>query len=323
MIMNLITAFQEGQVEGISGKPEKTVETLLSELFFTSKKVYKVYKAKKNSFEDFSNFERRKNFYLEDFSWNREMSPSIYLALHGVRKNRNRWMPASTEEAEDFYIEMNRVDDSWNVSNLWHTNKITDQNLVQIATLLTQKHKALTDKKRDHLSDLFKRNLQDLILETSEDERNYGYFAPNISNEWTDHVVDTWKNFIEKQNYFSSFNSSDLQVTTDNHAKNILILNGKVALLDVLLPKKIWRVVDPAFSIVRIATDVVVLAGRQKADILYETYRKFFPLPPTEIITFYEIYNAFILTAYCQFIREPNLSEKYKRFIDANLTKLI
>jgi len=319
-----MTAFQEGRVGGISEKPEKTVETLLSKLFFYPHKVYKIYKTEKNSFEDFSNFETRKNFCLEDFSWNQEMSPSIYLALRGVRKNGDQWVETTFGNAEDFFIEMNRVDDGQSVSNRLLAGEITDKNLVQIATLLTQKHKSLTQKKRESLKDLFQRNWKDIILETSEAERHYGYAAPNISNEWTDKIVDTWKNFIKKQSYFASSVSGNfhMQVATDNHAKNILILNGEVVLLDVFLPKRIWRVVDPAVSIARIATDVIVLANRQKASVLYKTYCNFFPLPPPEILTFYEIYSAFILAAYCQFIKEPHLSEKYRVFIDENLPKL-
>ena len=66
--MTLIEAFEAGKVEGITGRPDQIIETLLSKLFFFGDQVFKIYKNEKNSVIESTKLQRAE-FYSQDFLW--------------------------------------------------------------------------------------------------------------------------------------------------------------------------------------------------------------------------------------------------------------
>ncbi|PIR83059.1 hypothetical protein COU19_02745 [Candidatus Kaiserbacteria bacterium CG10_big_fil_rev_8_21_14_0_10_56_12] len=84
----LVRLIQEGQLTGESGKPDH-VETVISNVFLFSDKVYKIYKSDNDffnrNFNDISAKARRFDFTTADFEWNHQLSQEVYTALRGVR----------------------------------------------------------------------------------------------------------------------------------------------------------------------------------------------------------------------------------------------
>ena len=82
--------FPEGNV------PEKLVETHISWVLLCNAKVYKIKKAVKLSFLDFSTLEKRKHFVEQELHLNQRLAPAVYLrALSVVPARRplpHRWL---------------------------------------------------------------------------------------------------------------------------------------------------------------------------------------------------------------------------------------
>lgn len=305
--MNLIEAFETGKIEGISGLPEKVITTHLSKLFFYPTRVFKVYKYINDAFAgDLSDPSTRGEFITEDFSWNRKMSPAIYLKLHDV--------------GGDYYIEMLRIDDANNLTTLLLNRKIEDKYLEKIGRVMTERSIALTDQNKEKLSDYFAKGWLQLMSDRMKDLRDWGMMAGGkLPAGRCKSVMDKLDSFFNSSSYFKSVPESELSLATDNHSDNVLLINGEVSFIDIYLPKKDWQVVDSANNICRLACDVNALLGKESTEALYRGYSKIHVLPPKEIRNFYEVYNAFLRESYFAMIDRPDMIGYYRDFVDSNI----
>jgi aminoglycoside phosphotransferase family enzyme len=322
-MMNLLEALEAGAVRGISELPERVIDTHISKVFLYPTKARKVYKQEKFFFGDFTDKNFRKDFYGEDFSWNRTMSPMIYIALKPVVFGENGWIPSVANAADDFYIEMNRIDDGRNLTNLMLSGGVKREQFFQIGKVMTERLIVLTKRERAHIQGVFKRGWKDLMRERLEDLRQFGYdAAPALGKPVTDRLVADFNGFFSSSSYFDSIDDTKLSVAIDNHSDNILLLDTGVGFLDVYLPKKEWSVVDAFHNICRLAADVVVLAGRGEADVLYKAYSSFVQPGPDNVRLFYEFYNAMIRGVYLYMIGKPDLAARYIGFIEENIDQM-
>ncbi|MDO8529328.1 MAG: hypothetical protein Q7S18_01530 [bacterium] len=107
--MKLAEALKLGLVKDVP-KPERHIETWLSDVFLYENTARKITKYVSNKdFGDLTNFEERKQFYAADFAWNNLFAPEIYTFLQGLRETKNGWVECNNDEANDFYILMNRI----------------------------------------------------------------------------------------------------------------------------------------------------------------------------------------------------------------------
>lgn len=321
--MNLIQAFDQKLVEGLVTPPDKIIETVVSRLYFYGDKVCKVYKYEKAFFGDFSSLEFRRNFYEEDFGWNHIMSPDIYLALQCVKKSDSQYKLANFSEAEDFYIEMKKIDVEKNLTNLILARQINENDLKKITAEMTLRIQNLTNSRKDKMTALFQRGWADLHREDIEDLRNLCYMVDlQLPKSKTDEIIDVLENATRENDYFQDYNLNNLSLMIDNHSDNIIFFNGKVEFIDILPPKENWRVGDPYFNICRPAVDVAVLWSEEKADLMYQTYEQIVNSVPPAVKTNYEIRSAMIQVSYFYMLNKPELAEKYLKFTEQKISSL-
>lgn len=319
--MDLIEAFKIGAVENIKELPSKIIDTQLSSVFIFTDKAIKVYKKEDAFFGNLGESDFRKGFYFEDFSWNKWMSPEIYLALKPVRIIENGWKDCSYDSATDFYIEMNKVNIENDLSNLLVNNAITKEQLKTIGLVMIQRILDLTRAKRDSIS-VFNKPWKDLLLQRQEDLRNFSYIVGSkISKEKVDIVINKFVEFVKGSSYITDFDDSKLEACIDNHSDNILLNGVEVAFIDIYLVKENWRGVDPLHNICRTMADVCVLSNRENTEAMFQGYLQFHPDGPNEVKEFYMAYNAMIKAAYCYMLKKDELAVKYLNFVDDWVTR--
>jgi aminoglycoside phosphotransferase family enzyme len=321
--MNLIEAFEKQAVSGILGTPDKTIETLISKLFFYNNKVYKIYKWNKAFFGDFSSLTFRKEFYQEDFFWNNAMAPHIYTDLKTVKFDGNSFVESNMEESEDLYIVMNKINEKDNLTHRLIMNDITTNDLMLIAREMTTKLKELTKERKSGLQNIVDRGLASLEQEIVGDLRSWGYMAdPQYPKEKTNQTTEVLGKAFKKEKYFNNFKNSDLSIAVDSHSDNILFSNGQLGFIDIFPPRDIWRIVDPFYNICRLATDVTVLKDKDSANEMYKEYGKIMPLGPEKVKNIYELQAALIKGPYLSVLKRKDEAEKYFAFIEESVAKL-
>jgi aminoglycoside phosphotransferase family enzyme len=320
--MTLLEAFEKKILT--NEKPEKVIETVFSKLFFFKDKVIKIYKYNDSYYGDFSNPTFRKSFYRDDFSWNNIMAPEIYLELKGFKNDSGKWISVDYSNAEDFYIEMKRIDDTSNLTHLLITNTVTDQNLRDIGSVTVEKLKTLTLQNKDALLAIFesggKKIIHDALLAVEEISKA---FAPKtIDTDFITSTVQALTKHFENSDYFKNFDDARLEVSIDNHSDNILIINNTVEFIDVLLPREHMRVSDPLLNLAKTSGCVAALASPEKADLIYETYIQQGGLYDKTTRNFYEVFICFLLTLYNDGLGRVELSERYAKFVSSSISSL-
>lgn len=321
--MNLIEAFEKTKVSGFHSETDQIIESAISKLFFYGDRVLKVYKYEKYFFGDFSSHSFRKEFYQEDFRWNHAMAPRIYVALKGVKEIGDGYEQVNLDNAKDFYIEMKKIDIEKNLTNLLFVKQVSRADLEKIATEMTIRIRNLTRNEKEKLKLLAKKGCFDLLQEDLEDLRHWAYMAdPKLPRIKSDELMNVLEKAFREEEYFKNFDSENLSIALDNHSDNIFLLNGNVEFLDIMPPKKNWRITDPYFNICRPAVDVMVIGTSNEAKVMYHAYEKIAPTVPSRVKTIYEIRSSIIRASYFYFLEKPDLAKKYLDFTEVKLQTL-
>ena len=315
--MTLIEAFEAGKVEGITGRPDQIIETLLSKLFFFGDQVFKIYKNEKNSVIESTKLQRAE-FYSQDFLWNKRMSPEIYLKLQPVAKTERGFVNVSSEKADDFYILMKKIDNSCNLTSLLEKRSISSNELRKVIREMAIRLKVISKTNKHEIEEILKVGLFKFNLQNIESLKWVYDAHPDLPKNKSEEVITFLNDFIRQEPYFFSATCDRQSASIDNHSNNIFFLDGQPCFIDIYPPKKIWRVRDDLFFISRLAADVAVIAGRETAEILYDEYRKIVPPWPAQVTSIYEIESALIKIPYCFIIKKPELAKKYMDFLDSH-----
>ena len=222
--MNLLEAFQNKAVEGIGKMPKKMIETWQSKIFFFGDDVYKVYKWEKNQFVDLSSPVDRQKFYFNDFNWNQYMSPSVYSALQGVRRKNDFWINCESNQADDFYIKMIRIDETQGLNEKLREGILGFECIEKLVKVQSDKLMELTEQKGSDLDDVFNLGWKELFERRIEDANVFANSASDyIDFNKTERYINVFKDIVSKHPYFDSFPTNRLQVAIDNHSDNIII----------------------------------------------------------------------------------------------------
>jgi aminoglycoside phosphotransferase family enzyme len=319
--MNLFQIFEQNLIKGwATSSPDKIIETTVSKIFFYGSKVCKIYKYEKFFFGDFSSADFRRDFYREDFRWNKTMAPHVYLNLRGVKTAGEKYRLADPTAAEDFFIEMEKFDADKSLTNLLLRKEVSEEDLAKIVLELASRLGKLTAEKRRESEGIFKKNLLESLLAELEDDRNLLYLVPSfVAKEKTDGMVEFLKKAAAGNPYFRDFSHRKLSLLIDDHSDNIMLLDGKVEFIDVLPPKESWRVGDLNFNICRLAADAAVLWSEEKAEAIYRAYEKLAEPIPTGVKAVYEADAALIQTRCFFDLGKPSIAEKYLQFVQEKI----
>jgi aminoglycoside phosphotransferase family enzyme len=307
--MTFTEALKAGQTK--YGEPDKVVTTHISNVFIFGEKVLKVYKQENFFFADLLTFESRKAFYEEDFFWNNTASPEVYLNLWGVRTVEGQYMFVSSEQGEDFVIEMSKIDDSKTLTKILLNGELTDTLAVdfidsQVDTLAT-----LTRERRQKLNHLFQRGLLEIMKDNTQSLFDWMLTEPKVSREDAETVKTLLMEGLEREIYFKSFSISDLSAAFDNNCDNLIVVNDKPSFIDILSPMEVWRVVDEYATISRTIVDIEVLQGEQVGLIARNTYSKYGRNIPKVAMLMHELRAAAIQWPYRYMIKQDDLAIKF------------
>ena len=150
-------------------------ETHISHLFFADELVYKVKKAVRYSFLDYSTLEKRRYFLQEELRLNRRLAPSVYIDVLPIAFDDLGWRLGGWAEPAEYTLVMRRLPDKRMLPFLLDTGQVTAAMMRELAELLARFH---TDAERvtgidpDRYSALVQAqwndNLADLARESSQ-----------------------------------------------------------------------------------------------------------------------------------------------------------
>ena len=124
--------------------PEEVVhkETHISHIFLVGDLVYKIKKAVRFPFLDFSTLQKRRHFLQEELQLNRRLAPSVYLGVLPIAFDESGWRLGSWGEPAEYTLVMRRLPEKRLLSCLLETNQATAALVEHLADHLAAFHTA-------------------------------------------------------------------------------------------------------------------------------------------------------------------------------------
>src|SRR5579862_4974413 len=115
-------------------------ETHISWLFFAGSFVYKVKKPLDLGFLDFTAFERRHFFCLEELRLNRRLSPDVYVAVVPMHEDHGLYAFHGSGQIVEYAVKMRRLpEDRW-LSRLLERGEVTGLLMERLARRIAAFH---------------------------------------------------------------------------------------------------------------------------------------------------------------------------------------
>jgi uncharacterized protein len=270
-------------------------ETHISHLFFAGDLVYKVKKAVRFSFLDFSTLAKRRHFLQEELRLNRRMAPSVYLGVMPIGFDESGWRLGGWAEPAEYTLVMRRLPEKRMLPFLLETKQLTVEMIAELATLLAGFHASAEIVRgidpSDYLSTVQKQwdeNLAELepFLESSADHESMGW------------IKSFGAEFIMKHRDLLARRVRDgwvRDVHGDLHAEHICFAPEGIQVFDCIEFNAHLRRCDLAAEIGFLLMDLSVRGGEFLVEPFLTRYgQRIHDAEMDQLLPFFECYRALV-----------------------------
>ncbi|HUL04352.1 MAG TPA: AAA family ATPase [Gemmatimonadales bacterium] len=286
------------------------VETHISWLFFTGRFVYKVKKPVNFGFLDFTTFDQRRFFCLEEVRLNQRLSPDVYLGVVAIREDGGRYAIGEAGRIVECAVKMRQLpSDRW-LSGLLRRGDATPALMQRIARRIAAFH---ADAERGaHASEVggiatVRFNTQENLTQTREQ------IGVTVTAEAYDRVRAYTEAFLDARSQVFARRERDgciRECHGDLHADQICAENG-LAFIDCIEFNERFRYGDVAADIAFPAMDVEYYG---RPDLAAALVREYVAASGDggvlDVMDFYKCYRAFTRGKVRGFrLRQPGLTD--------------
>lgn len=315
----LLELLRAGKVPGESGIP-KHIETVISNVFLFSERVYKVYKSSNEffnkSFHDISIKGERFAFSSADFEWNQQLAKEVYLRLQGVKVEADGMhFVDEWKDAEELLLVTKRLPAGTAVFDCLLKNDLNETDYYEIGKQFAQREKNFVWH-----SDLPSESLLQNMLERHKDvvewiESVEEHISPTDKETYVNHLKDLITRVYEND-------STRISICIDMHSLNAFYVDKTLYPFDAYSPKDSWRFGPALLNIYRLATDVFALVGEKEFDAVMRGYHEYLKreMPSQETNRLFVIYASLIMVPYLYMIGKTDTDKheaavKYHDFL--------
>ena len=289
----MTTLFDSKKLQKLFGA-NKRLETLVSELFFTPKFVYKIKRPMKFEFADFTRRALRLDFAKKEFAKNKKFAPKIYLGKIPIYVKDGELNFTGKGRLEEVAIKMSRLPDNSSLDSFLARGRVSKKLAEKIAAEISKAHSKMkvTKKSRYYASSkqlgktwddalgLFKGDLLPDLLSGKE--------FVKIRDESKALLKDISKKLDERNKA-----GYGREIHGDLHSENIFVKSGTPFITDAALPVEKWENGDLAKDVGAISMDFDAHGKSKLGKIIVAKYvelRKDETL--SEVLPFFKIYWA-------------------------------
>jgi aminoglycoside phosphotransferase family enzyme/predicted kinase len=270
-------------------------ETHISHVFLTDDLVYKVKKAVRFSFLDYSTLGKRRHFLNEELRLNRRLAPSVYLAVMPISFDATGWRLGGWSAPAEYTLVMRRLPDRRMLPFLLDSGQLTAEMMRALAEILAPFHGGAVPVKK-----------------------NAGFDYPsNVQKEWAENLADlqpffgTWieeAGFAALQKFGAEFidRHRDLfirrikdgwirDVHGDLHCEHICFAPEGIQIFDCIEFSPQLRCCDLASEIGFLLMDLEVRGGGTFVAPFLTRYLELLQDPALRVLLpFYQCYRALV-----------------------------
>jgi len=268
------------------------LQTHVSLLFFTGRKVYKVKKDVTFDFLDFSSLERRRYYCEEELRLNRRLSPEMYLKMVPITRNELGELSVEGEgDVVEYAVKMRQLPKEKMLDCLLEKGDLSETILDELVDKLAKFHATSecgdSVKKYgelENISHIVKGNLD--VLEKELPSQQYEYLKSYFQK-----FIKSNENIFEKRIDENRIRDGH----GDLHAGNICITDEGIMIYDCIEFSPAYRCADVACDIAFLAMDLDKRGHKETSNSLVKKYVEKVKDPDIyAVIDFYKAYRALV-----------------------------
>jgi aminoglycoside phosphotransferase family enzyme len=272
-------------------------ETHISHLFFAGDLVYKIKKAVRYDFLDFSTLTRRRYYLQEEFRVNRRLAPSVYLGVMPIAFDGSGWRLGGWAEPAEYALVMRRLPEKRMLPFLLETKQVTAAMMRKLAELIAEFHRS-AERVQDieseayfsALADQWNGNLKELepfVRDSANREelaaiRIFGTrFLRDHRGLFARRAIEGWVR----------------DVHGDLHAEHVCFAPEGIQIFDGIEFNPMLRRCDLASEIAFLLMDLAVRGGETLREPFTTRYSELMIDPEAQcLLPFFECYRALVRT---------------------------
>jgi len=296
----------------------KLVQTHISWVFICDEFVYKLKKPVNFGFLDFSTLEKRKHYCHQEVELNRRLAKDVYLGVSPVVFDGDRYRILDVlEDGEtvEYAVKMRVIPNEILLKNRFEMGALTKEDIDRTARAIAEFH--ATAKQSTKIDEFG--SLETVRFNTDENfQQTEAYIGSSILPEqfealksWTTEFYTHHAEVFQKR--ISAGRVRDCH--GDLHMEHIC-LTEPITIIDCIEFNERFRYSDTASDIAFLLMDLEYHDGKQFAELLYDSYKKYSGELGSElelIMKYYKIYRAYVRGKVNSFqLNDPNISEAKK-----------
>jgi aminoglycoside phosphotransferase family enzyme/predicted kinase len=283
---------------GFYPKPPAEVtrrETHISDLFFAGELVFKVKKAVRYSFLDYSTLKKRRFFLQEELRLNRRLAPSVYIGVMPITFDDLGWRLGGWAEPAEYVLVMRRLPDKRMLPSLLETEQVTPSMMRELAEFLVGFHRAA-----ERVTGIAPQRYAAIVQKQWND--NLADLEPFIGElfdaESFSAIQKFAANFIEQHAELFARRAEQgwiRDVHGDLHAEHICFAPEGIQIFDCIEFDPRLRHCDLASEIAFLLMDVEMRGGKDLLEPFLLRYRELIDDPEGgELLPFWRCYRALV-----------------------------
>ena len=283
---------------GFYPKPPTEVwhkETHISHIFLTDDLVYKIKKAVRYSFLDYSTVARRCHFLNQELMLNRRLAPSVYLAVVPITRDESGWHLGGEGQPLEYTLLMRRLPEKRMLSFLLESGQVEPEMIRAVAEMLASFH-AQAERVLPTNVRRYPKAVERQWVENLADVQ--AFVGSAIESETFTALKDFGANFFRSSEERLMRRAAEgwiRDVHGDLHCEHICFAPEGIQIYDCIEFNPKLRCCDLASEIAFLLMDLDVRGGGEFVEPFLTRYQELLDDPDlTRLLPFYKCYRALV-----------------------------
>lgn len=214
---------------GLAAAPVR-IDTHCSVIFLAGENVYKIKRAIKLPFLDYSTLERRKRFCEREFAINHKLAPQLYKGVIAIREGPQGLHIGGTGEVVEWAVHLNRFDENRTLDRLADAGGLDPQTVRDLAAVVSGSHTAARIVRNEHSTEA----LEGVVQETLNELYQAADVFPRQPAEELGRAMRLLFREVRGLLTIREATGHVRRCHGDLHLRNVVLLDGKVTLFDAI-----------------------------------------------------------------------------------------
>jgi aminoglycoside phosphotransferase family enzyme len=289
------------------------LETHISLLFFTGNHVYKVKKPVDFGFLDFTSFEKRKFFCVQEVNLNRRLSPEIYLGVVKITKDGDQILLDGRGEVVEYAVKMKQIPEELLMDKLLEKKQVTSKMIEAVSEKLV--HFYFTAETNESIKSFGRP--ERVKQDTDENfEQTIRYMDITIPKDVYEEIKNKTNDFFRTKEHilYQRMASDKIRDCHGDLRLEHIFWGKEISIFDCIEFNERFRYTDVAADIAFLAMDLDYHGREDLSEHLIRAYiGESGDYELMGVLDFYKCYRAYVRGKVESFrLDDPNIPEKEK-----------